>query len=534
MKESGKTVAPLDILFLHVPKRRNYSWSIGDFSFILYPPIGLLGLADYLRQQGLSSLLIHLGVEESVDRNATVESILQRQAAPIVGLDLHWHFQAYDVIEAARRIRKAHPDVAILLGGITASLFADEILHEFPFIDFIIRGDAEVPLRELIRHHNSSREYGAVPNLAYRSGSRIVHNSIGYVADTSILESIRFTDFTLMKNYQKYIEHFSRYIRLNHSLESLQEFLFAKYSSFPVFIGRGCTFNCSYCGGSHEAHQQIGARTKTAIRSSSAVLDSIRDLAKFGFDFACLTSDCILPQDADGFYVPVFDAISRDNLPIGIEVERNFLPSTRFLHGFSKLPRRDSFITLSPHTQNEALRRDNHLYRYSNLEMEECLKAMESLGVHSRVCFTCGLPFESRGDLMEMVRYQKSLRKQFRLADIRTALIEIEPGSGMSRDPELYGIRPDRSTFLDFYRYHSQPDKNHWSALGYDRVLCPPQDEVKQFYCHHFCRRFGPGRISPIVCKTVGVFREAGFFPLFNQVLALKRDNSSPQRKRPE
>lgn len=52
-----------DVLFLHVPKFRNYYKPLGRFSFIHLPPVGLLGLADYLRVNHCSTRVIHLGVE---------------------------------------------------------------------------------------------------------------------------------------------------------------------------------------------------------------------------------------------------------------------------------------------------------------------------------------------------------------------------------------------------------------------------------------------------------------------------------------
>ena len=52
-----------DILFLHVPKFKNYYKPYGNFMFILYMPIGLLGLADYIVKKGYKTIIIHLGVE---------------------------------------------------------------------------------------------------------------------------------------------------------------------------------------------------------------------------------------------------------------------------------------------------------------------------------------------------------------------------------------------------------------------------------------------------------------------------------------
>lgn len=138
----------MDILFLHTPKFQNYYKPIGHFSFILFPPIGLLGLADYLRRNGHAARIIHLGVEQHKYGPLDMGRIIAEEKPSIVGLDLHWHFQSYDVIEIARKIKTVSPQTAVLLGGFTASIFAEEILRDFSCVDFVIRGDSEVPLVE--------------------------------------------------------------------------------------------------------------------------------------------------------------------------------------------------------------------------------------------------------------------------------------------------------------------------------------------------------------------------------------------------
>ncbi len=520
---AGNSENALNVLFLHVPKLENYYRLIGRFSFILYPPIGLLGLADYLRQNRIRSRIVHLGVDQHLHGERPIATLLDEHPAPIIGLDLHWHFQSHDVIETARRIKLADPKKRIVLGGFTASLFAREILAEFPFIDFVVRGDAEQPLADLVRQCGGGENFASVPNLSYRDGGAVRVNPITFVADEHLLNQINYTDFTLLRDYREYIEHFSRYVRLPGSLEHLQSLLFSKYTSYPVFIGRGCSFDCSYCGGSHRAQEMIASRGRTVLRSPGAVLDSIRDLAHYGFDFACLASDCIPPAQADAFYLPIFQAIQKEQLPIAVEVERNFLPTEDFLETFSRLPLKSSFITLSPHTHNDTLRRANHLHRYEITEMEACLERMAKLQIQVRVCFTSGLPFETDKDMQEMAAYQKHLRRRFPLADIRTAMIEIEPGSPMSRNPEHYGLRVDRSTFLDYYRYHSNPHQDHWMALGFDRDGCPSQADTSRFFCKNFCRRFGTGALSPILCTAFGTLRMAGAFPILNSVLGLQK-----------
>lgn len=146
-----------DLLFLHVPKFNNYYKPFGRFSFVNLPPIGLLGLADFLRKNSYSTRIIHLGVEKHQYGEINLDKMIAEHQPAMVGLDLHWHFQAYDVIEIAQKLKRAHPEVAIVVGGFTASFFAEEILRKFDCIDFVIRGDAEIPLRDLVAQYHSGK-----------------------------------------------------------------------------------------------------------------------------------------------------------------------------------------------------------------------------------------------------------------------------------------------------------------------------------------------------------------------------------------
>jgi radical SAM superfamily enzyme YgiQ (UPF0313 family) len=513
----------LDLLLLHTPKFKNFYRPIGEFSFILYPPIGLLGLAHFLTQRGHPTRTVHLGVEKYLRGSLDFDRILDENRTPLVGIDLHWHFQAWDAIETAREIKRRRPNVAIVLGGFTASLFADEILHDFPSVDFVIRGDGEIPLLDLIRALKGNQDYRPVANLSWRDGSVIVHNPMDYAADDAMLEEISFTDFSLMKDAKCFIESFSRFVRTEGQSERLQRLMFAKSRAYPVFVGRGCPHECSYCGGSREAHALICGRKRAAVRSAHAIVSSIRDLDRLGFDCAGLNHDVFPPATADETYVRVFDKIAALNLAINLEVERYFLPTERFVESFSRLPGKDSYITLSPNSHSEEIRKSNGLYRYSNAEFEECLEITDRYGVNVLVFYACGLPFETRKDLDEMAEYQRRLRKRFKRVRIRTGMIEIEPGSPMSRLPEKYGIEPERRSFADYYRYHSEPGNSHFLALGYSREGCPEFGPLSSYYCSHFCGRFGAGWRAPVLCKTFAALRGAGALRIVDWAVNLRK-----------
>ncbi len=513
----------MNVLLMHVPKFKNYYKPIGSFSFINLPPMGLLGLADFLRQHGHSANVIHLGVERYVSSGIDFAEIVSHYRPALIGLDLHWHFQAYDVIEVARQIKRMHPEIGILLGGFTASAFAEEILREFDCVDFIIRGDAEEPIASLAANY-PSQDYELVSNLAYRKNGAIHLNKMNYVAHSAVMNSICFTDFSLMKDHQVFIDLFSNYLSIDGISPKSQKLLFHWKRSYPVFLGRGCAQHCFFCGGSAEAQRIINNRHRVAMRSLPGILDSIRDLDRYGFEFVNIALDPFPPPQSEPYYLDLFERIRQLGTSMSFEVERYFLPTRAFLQKFRECLGPGSYVTLSPGSHDETLRRKNGLYRYSNKDLETCLKMMDEEGVNCALYFSCGLPFEKKKDLLAMADYQKSLRSRFRRLQIKNGIIEIEPQSEMSRHPDVYGVQPQRKTFMDYYLYHRQPDRNHFLEMGYERDGCPGASEVGRFYCSHFCSHFSTKKLPPFLCRTVcrsaATFRRLGGFRVLDHILS--------------
>jgi radical SAM superfamily enzyme YgiQ (UPF0313 family) len=134
----------MDCLFLHVSKNdRNNQDAIKI-------PLGLTALAWFLTKKKISSEILNLSVEYIVDKNFRIDKYIKVKKIKILCMDLHWHSQAYNVIETAKLVKESNPDCQIVLGGFTSTLFAREIMDSHREIDFIIKGDAEVPLSQLI------------------------------------------------------------------------------------------------------------------------------------------------------------------------------------------------------------------------------------------------------------------------------------------------------------------------------------------------------------------------------------------------
>ena len=160
----------LDCLIIHTPKFKNYYKPVGQFMWVNYMPLGLLGIADYLDRNGINTRVLHQGVEKMNRDSWKLEESLNSSDPPVIALSLHWHYQAHDVMETCKTIRKLLPNSYIVLGGSTASFFHDEIVRDFDCVDAVIRGDAEVPLLEIVKKvKEGKRDLSGVPNLTWRA-----------------------------------------------------------------------------------------------------------------------------------------------------------------------------------------------------------------------------------------------------------------------------------------------------------------------------------------------------------------------------
>ena len=86
-------------------------------------PLGFLSIGEYLERHGYHVAICNLALLNSVIPNLRIETILRRINARIVGIDLHWAAHTDGVLALARMVKKLHPDIGIVVGGLTASQF---------------------------------------------------------------------------------------------------------------------------------------------------------------------------------------------------------------------------------------------------------------------------------------------------------------------------------------------------------------------------------------------------------------------------
>jgi len=270
-----------DLLLLHPPsvfKFRELPLFFGPVSdvvpsssiFEIYP-IGFLTISEYLTRHGMSVRIINLALRMLKSPSFDAEQYVKNLDAAAFGIDLHWLPHVDGSLSLAELVKKHHPDKPVILGGLSATYYREEIMRDYPFVDFIVYGDStEEPLRQLLETIKSGGGYENVPNLAWRDrNNRVVVNELSFSPAT--LDYVDFDYPHLLKMAVKYRDP-SGYIPFQYWLD---------YPVSAVFSVRGCNHNCGTCGGSLSAFNKVCMRPHACFRSPERVADDIRRIADY-------------------------------------------------------------------------------------------------------------------------------------------------------------------------------------------------------------------------------------------------------------
>src|SRR5439155_11380690 len=136
------------ILYVHpskLPVDTPCDWSNGASPYLL-APMGIIGLANALRQRGLDVVGINYPMEVALNPSFRLVPWLRRQSdVRLVMIDLHWYEHAYGAMDVMRACKFVWPDVPVLLGGLTPSGLAEGFVPAFHAADYLTRGDPGLP-----------------------------------------------------------------------------------------------------------------------------------------------------------------------------------------------------------------------------------------------------------------------------------------------------------------------------------------------------------------------------------------------------
>jgi radical SAM superfamily enzyme YgiQ (UPF0313 family) len=236
----------MDILFIDPPYM-----SLKGVSTDCGYNVGLTSLAAYLRQKGIETAVLAGDLLEPPSNRAWTSyhfkdyAVAQRDYGRIVSDKTHvvWKKLAgfvsqtnpmavgipyytplkYTVEMVASLVREINPDIKIIAGAFHPTFCPEEVMQN-PDIDFVVRGEGEIPLLGLVKElKKDSPRWETVPGIYYRDKDGQVRNTPGVNLFPN-LDELPFLarDLVLNCDYNVY---------RGHCMSST----------------RGCPYSCSFC-----------------------------------------------------------------------------------------------------------------------------------------------------------------------------------------------------------------------------------------------------------------------------------------------
>jgi tRNA A37 methylthiotransferase MiaB len=492
-----------DILFLHpsklAAKFKDYA-NTGAASPYMIVPVGVSGMMNMLQKEGFQVCGLDVPMEMLINPEFDLETWLQGlQGLHLIAIDLHWYEHSFGALDLVSLCKQVLPTVPVVLGGLTASFFADEIMQDFPKVDFIIRGDGEKPLLELAKAmcREENLDLGAIPNLVYRNKSQVVKNEMTYCAAQADLDQLNFVDMDFLTHADQLAEVI---YNLSEKVEMTGE---ARRKGHWLTIGRGCIYNCSFCGGGNYAHKTIAGRQNIIARSPERVVDDLERLQQQGYQQVSLNLDpAIMGKE---YWTRLFAEIRRRSFKIGLYIEFFQLPSIEFIEEL--LPLVDiphTELAFSPLSGSDRVRRLNGKH-YSNAQLMAVLRLLRTSGLAVFIYFSLNIPFEDAKSFQHTLRLAGEISRSYPSGQLRmiNMLHTVDPCSPMSRQAKPFNLKVEFKRFKDYYTYCQETpvlkpdfrlsDWRGYRSLGTDSTALTGMAAQWDDFCAH-----QPSRCYPV------------------------------------
>ena len=457
-------VVRTDLTLLHAPsvydfrKRTLMLGPVADAvpstdEFEMYP-VGLTSIATYLGRNHYNVRIVNLAYRMLRDPSYDVVDRLRRMRSTVFGVDLHWLPHANGALAIGELVKRFHPKSYVLYGGLSSSYYHEELIR-YPFVDFVIRGDStEEPCRQLLSALRRGASLESVENLTWkRENGEVVINPLTFIPTD--------LDYVNVPDYLYAVTTVFKY----RSLEDIAPYArWLKHPTTMLLGARGCSFDCSVCGGSASAYRTICLRSTPAFRSPEKLISDIRAIRTFSRGPIMLIHDPRIGglKRAERF----FNLLKKENVSNELIFELFFPAGDDFFEMVNRSVTRWS-LQISIETPSEELRRLDRLkFAVPNPEIEETVKSALAHGCNRLdLFFMVGLPHQTYEDVMSTVPYCKQMLKltegDRRLRFFVSPLGPfLDPGCGAFEDPSngcthFYGSLEEHRQALLFHTWKS-------------------------------------------------------------------------------
>ena len=85
-------------------------------------------------------------------------------------------WNVYDIVKLCENLKKVNPKLIIGLGGPEVSYDSEEAMAKYEFVDYILRGEGEMVMRDLVKSFKGEMDIKDVDGITYRCNGEIIKN----------------------------------------------------------------------------------------------------------------------------------------------------------------------------------------------------------------------------------------------------------------------------------------------------------------------------------------------------------------------
>lgn len=186
-------------------------------------PLNLAILAAFIRKYKYDVKIIDAFSEAFTLEE--VETIVKDYGPSVVGITSPMHTcLGHEIMRVCKTV---NPEIKTVLGGVAPTYMCREIMENIPELDFIIRGEGEIPFLKLLNALEGEESLASVKGLVYRINKKIcVSNEMERIEDLDTIPFSAKDIFMARKGYLYFVNN-KRYVSIEAS--------------------RGCPYTCQFC-----------------------------------------------------------------------------------------------------------------------------------------------------------------------------------------------------------------------------------------------------------------------------------------------
>ncbi|TVM03552.1 MAG: hypothetical protein CV087_04370 [Candidatus Brocadia sp. WS118] len=354
---------------------------------------------------------------------------------------------AFTIASLAKQYIK---DCYVIFGGPHATLRSDEILKNTRDVDFVINGEGESVLPELVNALRTKKNnFSAIRGLSYRQGDTPVHNPMQSFIDN--LDGLPFPDREMLLGMDTYTSE-----------------------DMGLLMGsRGCPYSCSYCA------TQIWTR-KVRYRSLANILEEIKSV------HLCFGTRQFTFKD-DSFTVNRKRVMEFCKMLLEADLKINWDCNTRvdlvdleLLRAMKKAGCNSIKVGIESGSERILALMDKGI----TLErIHEAARLFREAGIHWTAYFMMGIPTETKEDVKKTLDLLYTIRPSF--ASI--GVYEPFPGTKLFDIGIEHGLVKKEMSYEDFFThipsdYYLKDVKRRVDTMDYESFTTMENEAKDAFH----------------------------------------------------